>query len=140
MTHGFLLDTNVLSEPLKPSPDRGLISLLEENAYLCSVPAPGWHELVRGTELLPSSRKRRRIEQYLYGIVRDSFPCLPYDQRAAEVHAGERVRLRKLGKPAPFIDGQIAAIALVHGLTLVTANVRDFERYSGLETVNWLDC
>jgi tRNA(fMet)-specific endonuclease VapC len=62
---------------------------------------------------------------------------LPYDDRAAEWHARERVRLSPKGKMPPFVDGQIAAITKVNGLVLVTRNVEDYESFSGLKTENW---
>jgi tRNA(fMet)-specific endonuclease VapC len=64
-------------------------------------------------------------------------PALAYDARAAEWHARERVRLEAAGRPMPYADGQIAAIAMVNGLTLVTANVRDFRRVDGLRVEDW---
>ena len=49
----------------------------------------------------------------------------------------ERARLERLGKPTPFVDGQIAAVAHVNQLTLVTLNVKDFTRFKGIEVENW---
>ena len=68
------------------------------------------------------SRRRDAIERYLEDVALASFPILDYDRAAAEWHARERVRLETAGKTPPFIDGQIAAIASVHDLVLVTAN------------------
>jgi tRNA(fMet)-specific endonuclease VapC len=62
---------------------------------------------------------------------------LPYDERAAEWHAKERARLTALGQIASFVDGQIAAVARVNGLILVTRNTPDFEKFSGLKLENW---
>jgi len=70
-------------------------------------------------------------------VVHGSFPILPYDEAAATWHGKERARLEALGRPAPFVDGQIAAIAHVHGLVLVTANDRDFGRFKGVTVENW---
>ncbi|HET6611150.1 MAG TPA: hypothetical protein VFG83_04145 [Kofleriaceae bacterium] len=64
-------------------------------------------------------------------------PILTYDAIAAEWHAQERARLAKTGRSAPFVDGQIAAIAAVSGLILVTRNVKDFRRFKGLEVSDW---
>jgi tRNA(fMet)-specific endonuclease VapC len=69
--------------------------------------------------------------------VHGSFPILPYDEAAATWHGEERARLEALGRPAPFVDGQIAAIAHVHGLVLVTTNDKDFARFKGLPVENW---
>jgi tRNA(fMet)-specific endonuclease VapC len=73
----------------------------------------------------------------LYDVVHGSFPILPYDEAAATWHGEERARLEAHGRPAPFVDGQIAAIAHVHGLALVTTNDKDFARFKGLTVENW---
>jgi len=52
-------------------------------------------------------------------------------------HADERARLETLGRPTSFVGGQIAAIARVNGLILVTTNARDFSRFKGLKVVTW---
>lgn len=62
---------------------------------------------------------------------------LPYDERAAEWHASERARLIALGRTPSFVDGQIAAIAKVNSLILVTRNMSDFKEFSGLKLKNW---
>jgi tRNA(fMet)-specific endonuclease VapC len=67
-----------------------------------------------------------------------AFPILPYDEAAATWHGEERARLEALGTPAPFVDGQIAAIAHVHGLVLVTTNDKDFTRFKVLTIENWM--
>ncbi len=77
------------------------------------------------------------METYLQDVVLASFPVLPYDETAAHWHGRERARLEGLGRPAPFVDGQIAAIAFVNDLVLVTVNVKDFTPFSHLEVENW---
>ncbi len=137
MNARFLLDTNTLSEPMRPRPDEQLLSRLRDHETVIAIAAPVWHELVYGASLLPPSKKRARIERYLFRVVQPSFPILPYDERAAEHHAHERARLQQLGASAPFVDGQIAAIAKVHGLVLVTSNGKDFERFKDLLVEDW---
>ncbi len=66
-----------------------------------------------------------------------SFPILAYDEAAADWHGRERARLEALGRTVPFLDGQIASIAQVNGLTLVTFNVKDFARFKDLSATNW---
>ena len=86
---------------------------------------------------MSASKKRRAIEAYLEEAVRSALPILPYDEEAASWHASERARLGKRGRPPAAADGQIAAIARVNELVIVTANVKDFRRFEGLEVVNW---
>lgn len=102
-----------------------------------AIPAPVWHELRFGCARLGPSRQREAIERYIEDVVLASFPVLEYDQRAADWHAMERARLSAAGKTPPFIDGQIAAIAFVHNLTLVTLNVSDFQQFKGLRIRSW---
>lgn len=62
---------------------------------------------------------------------------LPYDKASARWHAKEQARLLKIGRPAPFADSQIASIAVVNDLTLVTRNERDFANFRDLRVENW---
>ena len=64
-------------------------------------------------------------------------PILPYDSAAAEWHARERARLAARGETPPMLDGQIAAIAAVHGLIVVTSNTADFNRFADLRVESW---
>jgi tRNA(fMet)-specific endonuclease VapC len=114
------------------------LARLQEHQGEIGIAAPVWHELLFGCRLLPPSRKRDAIEAYLFRSVRKSFPVLAYDEKAAEWHAAERARLVSEGKTPPFLDGQIAAIAHVSDLVLVTANGRDFQYFEDLRTENWL--
>jgi tRNA(fMet)-specific endonuclease VapC len=98
-----------------------------------------WHELLFGCARLPSSRRRSALESYLEESVRATVPILPYDEAAAAWHARERARLASLGRSAPFTDGQIAAIAAVHKLVLVTANRAYFDGFLDLEIEDWRD-
>lgn len=77
------------------------------------------------------------LEAYLEHVIRESFPILPYDEAAATWHGRERARLEALGQPAPFVDGQIAAIAHAHQLVLVTANIKDFAGFQDLDVEDW---
>lgn len=96
-----------------------------------------WHELAYGAARLAASRKRDAIEAYLEQAVRAALPILPYDEEAAAWHARERARLSRRGRAPSAADGQIAAIARVNELVLVTANARDFRRFEGLSIEDW---
>ena len=133
----YLLDTNALSEPLRPSPDEGILRGLEQHRDFLATAAPVWHELVFGCCRLPPSKKRTAIERYVKEVVGACLAILPYDAAAAEWHASERARLGRLGLTPPFVDGQIAAIARTHGLVLVTANVADYMHFTELEVEDW---
>ncbi len=96
-----------------------------------------WHELQYGFERMRESKKRRDIEDYLSNVVLKMMPILPYDQTAADWHAAQRAELSRMGKTPSYMDGQIAAVAAVNDLILVTRNVRDFENFPGLEIEYW---
>ena len=133
----YLLDTNVVSEPLRPKPSVNIMRRLHEHDGEIAIPALVWHELRFGCARLPKSRRRDAIERYIEDVVRTSFPVIDYDQEAADWHALERARLGADGRTPPFVDGQIAAIAHVNGLTLVTSNTSDFRAFQGLRVLSW---
>ncbi len=137
MTIRYLLDTNVLSEPIKSHPDERTIKSLSDHDGELATCSVVWHELSFGAARLAASKKRSAIEAYLEEVVRSVLPILPYDQEAATWHARERTRLSKRGRPPSAADGQIAAIASVNDLIVVTANVKDFRRFKDLVVEDW---
>ena len=114
-----------------------IVKRLGRHGHECAIAAPVWHELTFGCRRLPAGRRRDALEAYLRDVVQASFPILPYDAAAAAWHGLERARLESLGRPAPYADGQIAAVAHANGLVLVTRNAADFARFKELEVENW---
>ena len=137
MTLRYLLDTNTVSAPISRIPDADIVEQLDEHGHECAIAAPVWHELIYGCSRLPEGRRRAALETYLKDVVRASFPILPYDDAAATWHGHERARLEARGKQVPYVDGQIAAIAHVSRLVLVTVNTRGFSRFTDLGIENW---
>lgn len=137
MTVRYLLDTSIVSAPISKAPSSEIVNELEARGHECAIAAPVWHELIYGCQRLPKGRRREAIETYLSDVVLASFPMLAYDEAAAQWHGAERARLERLGKPAPYADGQIAAIAHVNELTLVTVNTKDFTRFKDVAVENW---
>lgn len=137
MTLRFLLDTSVVSSPVSKIPDPEIVKRLADHGHECAIAAPVWHELTYGCQRLPKGKRRAALESYLSDVVQASFPILPYDEVAAAWHGRERARLEALGRPAPYVDGQIAAIAHGSGLVLVTVNARDFARFNELNVEDW---
>ena len=135
----FLLDTSVLSEPLKPQPHPGVLQRLRRHsARLCTCTVV-WHELSFGAHRLPASRRRDAIQVYLASAVLRELPIFAYDLKAAEYHALTRAHLTSGGLMPSFADGQIASIAVTNDLALVTRNVADFQRFIDLTVENWFD-
>lgn len=124
LTH--LLDTNVLSELFRSAPGGALPTKIAALEGTLAIAAPVWHELRHGCERLERGRRRDALRRFLDQVVLRNFPVLPYDQPAADWHATARAALDRAGRPTAFVDGQIASIAFVNDLALVTANVADF--------------
>jgi tRNA(fMet)-specific endonuclease VapC len=131
-----LLDTNALSEPTRAVPAASFMKRLRANEANLAIASVTLHEAVCGLERMPEGKRKQAIRMYLRDVVA-KLEVLPYDASAAEWHARERARLEAAGRKLPYADGQIAAIAVVRSLTLVTANVRDFRYVEGLRVEDW---
>jgi toxin FitB len=125
----FLLDTNVVSEWVKPRPDGGVINWLadtdEDRTFLSVVTLA---ELRAGIAGLPAGRRRERLDTWLSFELPDRFEgrVLSIDTAVAD-HWGKITAAGKaLGRPIGSMDAFIAATAAVHDLTIVTRNVADF--------------
>jgi tRNA(fMet)-specific endonuclease VapC len=134
----YLLDTNALSEAARSAPNPIVLARLQANADHIAIAATTWHELWFGLLRLPSSKKREVVERFLLETARE-MPVLPYEKSAAEWFAQERARLTQIGRPPSYPDGQIAAVAAVNNLILVTRNTADFAHFAGLRLENWFE-
>jgi tRNA(fMet)-specific endonuclease VapC len=132
----WVLDTNILSEAMRPSPDAAVMACLARYDGELAIPAPVWHELRFGWLRMPDGQRKDAIGQYVQTVL-VALPVLPYDASAARIHAELRSTGERSGHCLPFVDGQIAAIAMSHGLTLVTRNTKDFANIQGLRLENW---
>lgn len=137
MTLRYLLDTSVVSSPISKIPNPEILTRLEAEGQDCAIAAPVWSELTYGCQRLPRGKRRAALETFLHDVVLASFPVLAYDEAAARWHGIERARLEALGRPAPYVDGQIASIAAVNQLVLVTVNTKDFKRFKDIELESW---
>ena len=137
MTLRYLLDTDVISEPLRPAPDAAVLEKLHLHEDSLAISAITWHELWFGCRRLPDSARRAAIETYLLEVIAPAMPILPYEDEAAAWHAIERARLAAQGHTPPFADGQIAAIAHRHGLILVTFNTADYQGFQDIILEDW---
>lgn len=126
----FLLDTNVVSEWVKREPDRGVITWLaevdEDRVFLSVVTLA---EIRHGVDRLPRGARRTRLDAWL----RDEVPVrfegrlLTVDEKVADSWGEVVARREVAGQPIGVMDAFIAATAIVHALTLVTRNERDFK-------------
>ncbi len=126
---GYLLDTNAISEWMKPLPDPGLMDWShatdEDLLYLSAVTIG---EVRRGVERLPDGRRKARLTAWLAEDIIDRFGkrLLPVDAAVAQAWGRMRARADRQGQAVDPIDGLIAATAESHGLTVVTRNRKDF--------------
>lgn len=134
----WLLDTNVLSAVAARQPDAILEARLRRYQGEVAIPAPVWHELQFGWLRMPAGARRDHVGRYLHDVV-GRLPLLPYDEAAARLHAAHRAAAERAGRPRPYADGQIAAIAVTRGLALVTHNAKDFRDVPGLSVEDWSD-
>jgi predicted nucleic acid-binding protein len=131
----FLLDTNAVSEWVKPQPNPGLIAWMEaadEDRIFISVVSLA--ELRYGVERMATGRRRSRLEQWLRHELPLRFESriLPVDTRVAEAWGRTVSRNEAAGHPIGAIDAFLAATAEVHHLTLVTRNGSDFSLLKAL--------
>ena len=128
----YLLDTCLLSEVWKPSPNDGVLDWLgasAEDELFLSVLSLG--ELKKGIERLEGGRKKQRLLRD-YGLLRSRFSArvLPVTDVVAERWGDLAARASHAGRHLHVVDGLVAATALVCGHTVVTRNVGDFETTS----------
>jgi toxin FitB len=129
----FLLDTNAVSEWVKPQPNPGLIAWMEsvdEDRLFISVVSLA--ELHYGVERLPAGRRRDRLGQWLHQELPLRFEdrILTVDTNVAEAWGKTVSRGEAAGRPIGAMDAFVAATAESHHLTLVTRNLSDFPMLS----------
>ena len=138
----FILDTNVVSELMRDSPDANVVDWVSGqaalNLYLSTVSEA---ELRYGVEILPTGARRDRLLDEVEGTLREDFAgrVLPFDSAAAQAYAVIAAARRAAGHPISHADCQIAAIARTVGASVATRNASDFEG-CGIDVINpWGD-
>ncbi|MDM0017165.1 type II toxin-antitoxin system VapC family toxin [Variovorax saccharolyticus] len=133
-----LLDTNVLSELLRTTPEPKVLAWFSmQPADTLFVSAVTQAEMMLGARLLPAGRRRTALEAALRATFDEDFGTriLPFDSAAVSTYVDIVSVRRAAGRPISQFDAQIAAIARHHGARLATRNVGDFEG-AGVAIVN----
>jgi len=138
----FLLDTNVVSEWVKPRPDKGVLAWLsevDEDRVFLSVMTLA--ELRSGIERLAAGKRRARLDAWLQEELPLRFEgrLLPIDRAVADAWGRIAARGEQVGRPISVADALVAATAEVHELTLVTRNAADFEPALKAIVNPWID-
>jgi hypothetical protein len=130
----FLLDTNAVSEWMKPRPNSGVIEWMEtveeDRVFLSAITVA---ELRYGVDRLPAGRRRTQLDRWLGDDLRRRFESriLPIDLSVADEGGRIMARREAAGRRIEAADALLAATAIVNRLTLVTRNVTDFETSLG---------
>lgn len=124
----ILLDTNVLSELTRARPAPQVVAWLEENEPLLALPAITLAELRYGIARLAEGRRKSSLIQF-WDLTRERFVgrIFSFDDRAAEAYGDIVAAAERAGRPINVADGLIAAIALVHGTSIATRDIGDFD-------------
>jgi predicted nucleic acid-binding protein len=134
----IILDTNVVSELMKPAPAASVVR------WAAAQPASGLYttsitqaEILHGVMLLPAGRRRKTFESAAEAMFQEDFAgrVLPFGSDAARPYADIAAGRRRAGRPISHFDAQIAAIALCNGAAIATRNVADFEG-CGVKIIN----
>lgn len=134
----ILLDTNIVSAIMSPSPPRVVVDWLNGQEtvtlFLSTITIA---EIGYGLWILPDGKRRRFLEDRFESFVAKGFEqrILDFDLSAARLYAEVMGRRRAMGRPLSIPDGQIASIARASNLSVATRNARDFEE-CGLELVD----
>lgn len=134
----IILDTNVVSEPMKPDGDRRVEAWLDEQlAETLYVTSISLSELFLGVELLPDGKRKEGLGVSLRDLLETLFGSrvLSFDLQAAIMYAERISKARAAGRAISIADGQIAAIAAVHGFTVATRDTAPFEA-AGVPVMN----
>lgn len=130
----IVLDTNVVSEVLKPRPDDKVLSWMKSIEVRTSVTAMTVSELYAGVAILPEGKKKATLRKVLDRVL-SMYPILSFDFLAAQEYAEVVSRRRQSGQPIPTVDAQIAAVCRANNAVCATRNVKDFEN-TGVRLIN----
>ena len=132
----FLVDTNVVGEPMKPKPERRVVAWLRDNESGLYISTITIGEIRRGIERLPGGSRKMLLMGWLAMLCeRMGGRILSFNTSTAHVWGQLKAKWDKEGISVPSLDSQIAATAQRHQLAVVTRNTADFEK-TGVKVLN----
>ena len=136
----YLIDSNLVSESMRPAPSARVVTWLDRHAGNCAMPTVAIFEVRAGINSMPPGRRRDELMGAFERIVARFGPrVVSFDRPSAEMAAELASVSASAGRTMTTGDVQIAGIAGAYGLTLVTRNVKDFAA-TGIDLVNpWGD-
>ena len=138
----ILLDTNVLSEFMRPRPASQVVAWLDaQAAHALHVSAVAQAEIELGLALMPAGKRQSGLALAARGMFEEDFAgrCLAFDGECASHYAHIVAARTRMGRPISVEDAQIAAIALERGMRLATRNTADFAHIDGLPLIDpWI--
>ena len=134
----YLLDTNIISEPLKLEPNRNLMEKLKENGDFCAISTFTWYEALFGMSCMPEGKRKERTRNFLLNKVQAFFPIINYDEHCAFLQWEIQAQMQTKGIIVPDLDLFIAATAISNNMILITHNTKDFKNIPGLMLEDWI--
>lgn len=134
----ILIDTNVISEMMKPVPAAKVIDWMDAQdvtkLYIASTTIA---EITYGLQVLPDGKRRHFLGEAFEKAIKEGFKAriLSFGESATHLYGNIMAQRKELGSPMSILDGQIAAIARAHDCALATRNIKDFQNCD-LELIN----
>ncbi len=134
----IVLDTNIVSEFMRPEPHKNVIAWLNNQKssqlFLSSITLA---EIGYGLYIHPNGKRKEQLQSLFDAFIKKAFSqrIVDFNEDAAKAYARVMGTSRQTGRPMSVPDGQIASIALTHGFALATRNIKDFKT-CGLELIN----
>ena len=129
----IVLDTNIISEVMRPQPDKAVISWLNQHSegqlFITSITLA---EIHYGLAILPDGQRKYNLQKRFDYFITQGFEqkILTFDEKAAIAYAQIMGHSKRMGQVMSFPDGQIAAITQTQRFSLATRNVKDFQHCS----------
>ena len=138
----YLLDTNIISELTKPTPNQNVVKRIFETQKSSVLSTITWGEALFGLKRLPEGKRKETLTDFYLNTVQSTYSFVDFDIHASSVYSDIKTRLERARKIPQELDLQIASVAIANNLILVTRNIQDFKTIaenSALMLENWFE-